>query len=202
MIKLLKVLLGCFFTSIGIVFFQHAHIVTGGTAGLALNLSYSLKMSFPYVFFIVNLPFYILSIMKMGWNFTLTTLFAVVSVSFLTKIIQMIPEFIFPVWGDVLIGGGFVGVGLSLLFLNKSSLGGTGILTMYLQQRFGWDPGKINLFLDAAIVGSGIFTVGLWKSFFSILSVVVISCIISFFKGRIASTYSAITPTVSPSSCE
>jgi uncharacterized membrane-anchored protein YitT (DUF2179 family) len=184
----------------GILIFKHAHITTGGSTGLALNLAYLLQMPFSYAFFVTNLPFYILSIKKMGWNFTWTTLLAVGIVSMLTGIERYLPEFVISAWMGAILGGGFMGIGLSFLFLGKSSLGGIGVVTVYLQQRFGWNPGKINLFFDAIIVGSGAFTMGLLDMFFSALSVVVISTIINFFKKRLAVIYSPTSEPVSADS--
>lgn len=82
-----------------------------------------------------------------------------------------------------------MGIGLSLLFLNKSSLGGFGLIAVYLQQRFSWDPGRTNLLFDTLIICSGAFAASLMDTFFSALSVVIISIIISLSKNRIANNY-------------
>lgn len=187
--RVIKVVLGCLLISLSILTFKHAQITTGGMAGLALNLSYLLRVPFDYTFFVVNLPFYILAIRKMGWNFTGATISSVFIVSFLTGMEQFLPNIMIPAWSGTIIGGGLMGIGLSILFSGKSSLGGTGVVTMYLQQRFAWDPGKINLVFDTIIIGSGLFVVSFSEIFFSALSIVIISYIISFSKKRIASTY-------------
>ncbi len=189
--RVIKVVLGCLLISLSILTFKHAQITTGGTTGLALNVSYLLKIPFEYVFFAVNLPFYVLSIKKMGWNFTGATILSVFVVSSLTGIERFLPDVVISAWSGAMIGGGLMGIGLSILFLGKSSLGGTSMVAMYLQQRFGWDPGKVNLFFDAIIVGSGTFAVSLIDTFFSALSIVVISLIISFSKNWIAKTYTS-----------
>jgi uncharacterized membrane-anchored protein YitT (DUF2179 family) len=69
---------------------------------------------------------------------------------------------------------GFAGLGLSLLFWNGSSLGGVNILMLYLQKKYGWDPGKSTFLIDFGIVMTGVYTVGLLKGLYSILSVVVL----------------------------
>ena len=93
-----------------------------------------------------------------------------------------------PLFG-ALAGGVLAGLGLSLLFMGQSSLGGTGVLTVYLQQRYGWDPGKLNFCFDAVIVGSSMLVVGAGEALFSALSIVVVSSVISLFRKRIASSY-------------
>jgi uncharacterized membrane-anchored protein YitT (DUF2179 family) len=142
----------------------------------------------------VNLPFYILSIMKMGLDFTLSTLLSAGILSLLTAIDQFIPDIIVPEWTGALLGGGLVGFGLSYLFCNGSSLGGVNILVLYLQRKLGWDPGKTTFVIDFAVVLSGVYSVGLIKGAYSILSIVIVSTIISYFKGRIANKNVPVVP--------
>ena len=194
MYKAIQIIVGCFFCSIGILELHHAHLVTGGVPGLSLSFSYLLGVPFATLFLAVNFPFYILSIMRMGWNFTLSTVFAALILSLLTAVDPFLPNIILPEWAGAVLGGGFVGFGLSCLFWNGSSLGGVNILVLYLQRRFGWDPGKTTFVVDCAVVLSGVYSVGILKGFYSVLSVVIISCIISYFKGRIANRNKPVVP--------
>lgn len=184
--KLLKILMGCLLGSIGIILLRHAHLVTGGVPGLALGVSYLLGVPFSLIYLVISIPFYILSIMRMGWNFTLWTGFAAVSLSFMTDLDRYLPAFIVPDWAGAILGGVFLGFCLSFLFLNGASLGGVNILVLYLHKRFGWDPGKTTFIIDSTITIFGIYAVGLWKGMYSILSVVILSAIISYYKGQIA----------------
>jgi uncharacterized membrane-anchored protein YitT (DUF2179 family) len=45
---------------------------------------------------------------------------------------------------------------------------------LYLQKKYGWDPGKSTFLIDFGIVMTGVYTVGLLKGLYSILSVVVL----------------------------
>ena len=187
--QMLTVAAGCLSISLGILIFKYAHITTGGTTGLALNLAYWLQIPFDGLFFMVNTPFYILSFKRLGWKFTVSTLLSVVTVVLLTSVERFVPALqLDPLFG-ALGGGVLAGLGLSLLFMGKSSLGGTGVATVYLQQRYGWDPGKLNFCFDAVIVGSSILVVGAGEALFSALSIVVVSSVISLFRKRIASSY-------------
>ncbi|MBP2637567.1 MAG: putative rane protein [Firmicutes bacterium] len=192
--KVLHILIGCLFCSIGILMLRHAHLVTGGAPGLALGLSYLFGVPFAPVFLAVNFPFYILSIFRMGWNFTMSTVLAAIILSLMTMVDQLLPDILLPAWAGALFGGAFAGFGLAYLFWNGSSLGGVNILTLYLQRQFGWDPGKTSCIMDTAIVLTGVYSVGLVKGVFSVLSVVLISIIISYYKGRIANTIMTAVP--------
>ena len=187
--RIVKVAFSCLLISTSILTFKHAHITTGGMTGLALNIAYFFNLPFDQVFFISNLPFYIFAIKSMGWNFALTSIMSILTVSLLTGMERFLPAFTISAWYGAIIGGVLMGVGLSLLFSSKASLGGTGVLLVYLQRRFGVDPGKLNFIFDGLIVASGIFVVSLQDTFYSAISIIIICSIISYFKKRIANTY-------------
>ncbi|GAO20442.1 hypothetical protein ALISP_0262 [Alicycliphilus sp. B1] len=42
-------------------------------------------------------------------------------------------------------GGLIMGIGFLVLFRHRCSLGGLGILALYLQDRFGWRAGKVQM---------------------------------------------------------
>ncbi len=134
--NLLGVLSGIFITSIGAIILKGPEIATGGTAGLALAGSYIFDISFSLIFFLINIPFYIFSYFQTGIKFTLTTIFSVSVLSLFTSIISKFAVFSysFPAFIGVVIGGGLVGFGLSLLFNNNSSLGGLNIIGLYFSK--------------------------------------------------------------------
>lgn len=168
------------------IFLSHSHLVTGGTTGIALGVSYLFNMPFSIALMLVSIPFYLLSIFRMGLNFTLSTFFAVLTLSCLTEINRLLPDFIIPGYVGAICGGGLLGLGLSLLFWNGSSLGGVNVVALYLQKRFGFDPGKVTLWVDSIIVIAYFYSVGLEKGLYSLLSVIITSYIISYYKGKIA----------------
>ncbi|MBB6453725.1 uncharacterized membrane-anchored protein YitT (DUF2179 family) [Salirhabdus euzebyi] len=184
--KYLYILLGCMITAIGVIFLNHSSLVTGGTAGLALSVSYLFTLPFSIVFFMINIPFYIFSFVRMGWKFTLSTILSVTILSGLTSLDQFLPGFTIPMWVGAIVGGLFIGVGLSVLFMNGSSLGGANILSLFLQKRYNINPGKTTFIFDGIVVLSGLYAVGLIKGLFSILSIAVISKVIGYFKNEIA----------------
>jgi uncharacterized membrane-anchored protein YitT (DUF2179 family) len=138
--KFLFIFLGCLLTSLGVIILKDSHIVTGGTAGLSLSLSYLTGLTFSILFFIVNLPFYIFSIYRMGWKFTLSTNGSVSLLSLLAAIEQWILAISIPMIVGSIFGGFIIGVGVTMVFLNGSSLGGANILALFLQKRFNINP--------------------------------------------------------------
>ncbi|MCW8346041.1 YitT family protein [Vibrio sp. ZSDZ65] len=151
--NLLALLLGSALVSLGVIFFNHVGLLTGGTAGLAIFITKVSAFTFGQVFFALNLPFYLLSATRMGWPFTINTFIAVSIVSFavdhLHHVIQI--SHIEPLYAAI-IGGGLIGIGMLVIFRHKMSLGGFNILALFLQERFGIRAGKVQMALDCSIV--------------------------------------------------
>jgi len=77
----LAIVIGTLMVSFGVVMLRQVGALTGGTAGMAFLAHYLTQVSFGTAFFIINLPFYYLSVRRMGWQFTLKTFSAVALVS-------------------------------------------------------------------------------------------------------------------------
>lgn len=158
--------------ALGIAFFEQARLVTGGTAGLALLVSYGLGVPFGAVFLVINLPFFALGWAKLGASFALRTGFAVLLVSAISALQRRWLAFdaVQPAWA-ALTGGLLVGVGLLILFRHRCSLGGFNVLALWLQERRGWRAGWVQLGLDAAILLLSLGMVGAGTVVLSLLGV-------------------------------
>ncbi|MBC8130070.1 MAG: YitT family protein, partial [Rhizobiaceae bacterium] len=124
---------GTVLTALGIAILGHLGFLTGGTAGLAFIVHYGLGWNFGLVFFLVNLPFYVLAFKRMGPAFTAKTFIAVAILSLVTAVQPALFAFghVDRTTGAVL-AGLLMGFGLLALFRHRASLGGVGILALYL----------------------------------------------------------------------
>lgn len=154
------VLTGTLFISLAVMLFNHAGLLTGGTAGLAFLLHYATGISFGKLFFLINLPFYWLAWHRMGREFTLKTFASVACLSVLTEFQPLVLriETLHPLYAAV-IGGLLMGAGFLMLFRHHASLGGVGIVALVLQRDKGWRAGHVQLAIDCAIVGAALFVV-------------------------------------------
>ncbi|MCY8049610.1 YitT family protein [Bacillus spizizenii] len=188
--RILLILTACLMTSTGVLTLRHSHVLTGGTAGLSLSLTYLFHSSFAIIFFLINIPFYVFSLIRMGIKFTLSTVFAVTALTLFTSADHWLPSVSFSPFAGAVCGCALIGFGLSLMFYHQASLGGANILALFLQKRYGWNPGTVNFLFDFGVVLVGIFSVGLLKGLFSLVSIAVTGLIVSFFKNKIKSSYS------------
>lgn len=167
---------GTLFVALGIVMFNQAGLLAGGTAGLALLLHYAIGIEFAPAFFLVNLPFYALAWWRMGAAFTLKTFAAVALLSLFASLLPMGLAFrhLSPVLAAVL-GGLLCGAGMLMLFRHRASLGGLNVVVLYLQERFGWRAGTVQMLFDALIVLAGLAVADPQRVALSVLGVVVLN---------------------------
>jgi uncharacterized membrane-anchored protein YitT (DUF2179 family) len=169
-------LTGTLFIALGITMYGNTHLLTGGTAGLAFLLHYATGWNFSALIFAVNLPFYGLAWWRMGKVFALKT---VVAVSLMALLVQWLPQWVVfqtlnPVFAAVA-GGLLIGAGMLMLFRHRASLGGINVLVLYLQERFGWRAGKVQMGFDCLIVLAAFSVVDAWHVALSVLGAVVMN---------------------------
>lgn len=170
------IIAGSMLAAFGVVLLSAAHLLIGGTAGLGFLLRYSTGVSFGIAFFTMNLPFYWLAYKRLGLAFTIKTFSAVALTSVLTGIL---PQLI--VIGSIepltaaLFGGLLIGCGMLILFRHRASLGGFGILALYLQDRFGWRAGLVQLGLDCLVLVLSFFIASPFVIFCSVVGAVTLN---------------------------
>ncbi|MDO8177459.1 MAG: YitT family protein [Undibacterium sp.] len=176
----LAILTGTLFVSLGVAMFNQTGLLTGGTAGLSFLIHYSTGLSFGLVFFVINLPFYWLAWRRMGWRFTLKTFCSVALVSLMSslhpKLLQL--SALTPFYVAV-IGGLLMGVGFIVLFRHQASLGGINILVLYLQDKYGFRAGKLQMGMDVLIVMMSLFVVSPMALLASIFGAVMLNLAIA-----------------------
>jgi uncharacterized membrane-anchored protein YitT (DUF2179 family) len=171
---------GTLFISLGVVMFNHTGLLTGGTAGLAFLLHYASGLSFGKIFFLLNLPFYGIALRKLGRAFTLKTFIAVALLSLFAEFHPLVLGFtgLHPAYAAVM-GGLLMGAGFLMLFRHRASLGGVGILALYLQESRGWRAGQVQMVIDCCIVAAAFFTVAPMQVVWSLLGAVALNLILA-----------------------
>ncbi|MFT4149587.1 MAG: YitT family protein [Paracoccaceae bacterium] len=167
--------------ALGIHLLRAAGLVTGGTAGTALILSYAFGWNFSVVFFVMNIPFYAFAWKARGLVFCLKSLGTVTLVSLMAEALKplLVIGHIHPGAAAVLFGVS-AGVGLLGLFRHSGSLGGVSIVALVLQDRFGFRAGWTQLIHDLIL-----FSVALWllpadRVAWSLLGAAILNAVIAF----------------------
>ncbi len=176
----LAIAMATLFVAFGVALYSKAMLVTGGTAGLALLIHHASGAGFWLVFSLVNLPFYLVAIYRMGWRFALRTFLAVSLVAIFSKYIPAWVEIghLDPVFATI-IGGGLMGTGMLMLFRHRTALGGINILAIFLQEKFGLRAGYFQLALDLGLLAASFFILNPQGLALSILGAVVVNMILA-----------------------
>jgi uncharacterized membrane-anchored protein YitT (DUF2179 family) len=148
------IVFGTLMATLGMLFLRSAGLVTGQMAGLALVASYYFETDLGLTFFVLNAPFWALALWRMGWRFTLKSLLAV---ALLSGLVTLAPDYLtlsptHPLVAAAL-GGIAAGFGLLALFRHGASLGGIGVLGVWLQDATGFRAGWTQMLVDACVFG-------------------------------------------------
>ena len=171
---------GALFIALGVAMFAQAGLLTGGTAGLAFLIHYATGWRFGVVFFVINVPFYLLALRTMGRAFTLKTFCAIAALSLFSELMPLVVRFDYlqPVYAGVM-GGCLIGAGLLMLFRHRASLGGINVLVLVLQERHGWRAGKVQMAIDCLIVLAAFALVEPWLIAISVLGAVALNLVVA-----------------------
>ena len=176
---------GASMAAFGVVILSHLGLITGQTAGLALLISYATGWSFGPVFFALNLPFYWLGYRRMGAAFVAKTFIAVAMVSILSTLLPPFIRFdtLNPAIGAVLFGFA-TGSALLALFRHGASLGGIGIVALWLQDKTGFRAGYTQMLVDGAIFAAALALLPLPQVAYSALGALVVNMVIALNHSR------------------
>ena len=161
---------GTVLAALGVMLLSKAGLMTGGVAGMAFLLHYAFGWSFGLGFFMINLPFYWLAYRRLGLAFTIKTFAAIGLLALLSEYQPKLLDigYVNPVWAAV-VGGLLIGMGMLALFRHRASLGGVGILALYLQDRFGWRAGLVQLAIDLVILAISFLVISPFTVFCSVI---------------------------------
>lgn len=173
------ILLGTALMAFSVTILEQAGLVTGQIAGLSLILSYLTPASFGMAFFLLNLPFYVLALRRMGGVFTLKTFSAVTLAALFSQLFGSLITITLPAWLAALLAGGIAGTAMLVLFRHGASLGGVGIVALYLQDKIGFKAGNTQLIVDAGVFTLAALALPPEVALWSLLGAAVLNIIIA-----------------------
>lgn len=143
---------GAILVAVSVQFLHSGDLITGQIAGLSLILSYISPWSFGLAFFVLNLPFYWLALRRIGPRFTLKTFGAIGLLSLFSSVLpSLITIDALNPYAAAVVAGVTAGAGLLALFRHGASLGGVGIVALYLQDKYQFKAGWTQLMFDVCV---------------------------------------------------
>ncbi|MDD1783483.1 YitT family protein [Enterovibrio sp. ZSDZ35] len=177
---LIAILSGTFIVAQGVFFLQQAGLLTGGTTGLALLTTQFVDLSFGTLYFMFNIPFYMMGWVRFGKQFALRSIFAGGMVSLIVDHISHVftISWLSPVYCGF-IGGLLMGVGMLMIFRHNASLGGFNVLALFCQDKFGIRAGNVQMAVDVGILLASFFFVSPWLLACSVLGAFVLNLVLT-----------------------
>ncbi len=171
---------GTLLFAFAVMLLRQAGLLTGGTAGLTFLAHYLSELPFGLLYFLINIPFYVFGLLALGRAFTLKTFCAVALLSAYSELLPrwVAIERIDPRFAAVL-GGLLAGASLLMLIRHQASLGGLGVLAIYLQKKRGWRAGTVQMLADGFIVCGAFFVVAPEKVALSVLGAVMLNLVLT-----------------------
>lgn len=178
----LKIFIALLILAISInMFLGPHHIAAGGVSGIGIIAEYTLGWNKAYVIFGLNIIMLILAYLFLGRAVFSKMLFG----SFVFPItIALVPEIMLT--SDrllsVLFGSGIFALGISILYRNNASSGGTTIPPLILQKYFHLNPSIGLLLTDTIVVTISLFSFGIEAFLFAILSLIITSVVMNYIE--------------------
>lgn len=172
--------IGTLFTSFAVYLITHLGLMTGQTAGLALLISYTTEWSFGPVFFVINIPFYLFAWLRLGPTFTVKSF---ICVGLMSAFTEVAPNWIELGEINLLFGAVFIGclaaIGLIAMFRHGGSMGGLGVVALYIQDATGFRAGWVQMIFDVVIFGAAFFILPPVMVIYSLIGAVVLNAAIA-----------------------
>ena len=165
------IFLGAIITAIGLeIFLIPNNIIDGGIVGISIMASYLTKQPIGLFLVLFNLPFLYLGYKQIGKTFTISTLFAIISLAYWTTQIGAFFKITEDLFLAAVFGGLCLGVGVGLIIRYGGSLDGTAIVAIIIDKRRELSVGEIVMFMNLFILSSAGFIFGLDKAMYSIVT--------------------------------
>lgn len=171
--KLIFIVLGNLLCAIAFnVFFIPNKLLSGGVGGLALMNQYLTGFPSGITVFIINLPIFIIGSRMVDREFAIFGFISMFVFSTLLTATSGLAKYI--VLEDILlgavIGGVFNGVGMGLMFRNRTSQGGLDIIAAILKRKYNLNIGTGLMAINTVIISLSSFLFGIRPAMYTLIS--------------------------------
>jgi len=150
------------------LFLVKNNIIDGGIVGIAIILTKFFHVNIGILLFILNTPFLFIGFYFLGIRFLVLSLYASVSLSIGTFILEPQPAITDDPVIIVVIGGFLLGLGVGTIIRFGGSLDGTEIMAILMSKRTPFSIGQSVMIFNFFIFGCSIFVFGLKEAIFSL----------------------------------
>lgn len=153
------------------LFMKPSEIVAPGLGGVAVLIAHFLPLSLGTVYFLLNIPLFILGFRYVGGRFVAYSLLGMACLSAFLTLFDAIPGIRQPLVGAVL-GGALSGASIAMVLMAGGSTGGLDIACVVANKLWpSWTVGRVMFWLNALIILVSGVLYGLSQSVLTLLSI-------------------------------
>ena len=167
-------------------------ILDGGVIGIGIMISYLTKIPMSVLTIVLNIPFLIVGMTKLGKMFIAKSAFAMVMFSVFTAVFEHMEQVTREPLLAVCFGGVILGAGVGLVIKFGGCLDGTETVAIMLNKKFKWSVGTTVLVFNIIIYGVAGILFGLDRAMFSLLTYFITSRILDFVESGLDQTKAAM----------
>lgn len=176
--RLLFIVLGNLCCSIAVnAFFVPNHMLTGGVSGIGILIQYLTNGSIPagVSVLLINIPIFLLGFKRVDREFAISGFISMMILSFLMTFTRGITKY-FSV-NDILLaaifGGILNGVGMGILFRNKSSQGGFDVIAVILRRMYNMNIGSALMGINTVVISLSSLLFGYKSAMYTLIALFV-----------------------------
>ena len=167
-------------------------ILDGGIVGISIMINNLSKIPLGVLTLVLNLPFLIAGMRKLGTKFIIKSAVAMVVFSGSLEIFAPLTDMTRDYLLAVCFGGVFLGIGVGLVIRSGGCLDGTETVAIFLNRRFNLPVGQTVLFINIMIYTTAGFLFGFDRAMYSLLTYFITSKVIDFVETGVEQAKSAM----------
>ena len=151
------------------------NVIDGGVVGLAIMSAHITELPFGLFLIVINLPFLYLGYKQIGKSFAVSTIVAVLFLSFWSEIFEPMEKVTSDPFLAAIFGGIIDGLGVGLIMRAGGSLDGTEIVALIADKRSVFSTGEVLMFINLFILSGAGLLFGWDKAMYSLFAYYVIA---------------------------
>lgn len=176
------IVIGCTILAIGInVFITPHNLLSGGVSGLALLAYYVTGIAPGVMVIVLNIPVFYLGFKKVDLEFVIISMVGMLIFSFLLGVTKPLQELIYidDLLASCIMGGVMNGIGNGFIFRQRSSLGGSDIISIILKQKYSIEIYKLMFAINVVIVSFGVLVNSVTLAVYTLISMYIASSVLN-----------------------
>ncbi len=170
-------------------------ILDGGIVGISIMINNLSKIPLGILTLVLNIPFLIVGMRKLGAKFIVKSAVAMVTFSGFLEIFAPLTNMTQEYLLAVCFGGVFLGLGVGLVIRSGGCLDGTETVAIFLNRRFNLPVGQTVLLINIIIYTIAGFLFGFDRAMYSLLTYFITSKVIDFVETGVEQAKAAMIMT-------